>query len=91
MNSPSYNFTSWEDFYGEVFAVADQLWSAGHRLEASWLALSTDGSTSGEILPKLRDVLDGLTRSPKVIELGLDGRCRALVDAIDGMLKRPRP
>jgi len=90
MSSPA-RFKSWDDLYGEVFAVADQLWSTGMRLEAGWIAVSTDGTTSGEILPKLRATLDGLSHSPKVVQLDLDARCRALVEAIDGMMRGLEP
>jgi hypothetical protein len=61
------------------------------RLEAGWIAVSTDGTTSGEILPKLRATLDGLSQSPKVVQLDLDARCRALVEAIDSMMRGLEP
>ena len=45
-------FQGWDDFYAEVFAIADALSRSNEYVIASEIAIATDGTTSGEILPK---------------------------------------
>jgi hypothetical protein len=81
-------FKSWEDFYAEVFAVADVLWRSHKYLIAGEIAIATDGTTSGEILPKLRQTLEAYSTHPAVAELGLTDRVAVLLNEIDRMMRR---
>jgi len=80
-------FKSWEDFYTEVFAVADVLWRSHKYPIAGEIAVPTDGTTSGEILPKLKQTLKAYSTHPAVAELGLTDRVALLIREIDRMLK----
>lgn len=89
-------FHGWDDFYAEVFAVADALWRSHNYLVAGEIAIATDGTTSGEILPKLRETLKTYGTHPAVAELGLTDRVALLLSEIDRMLEPyekppPRP
>jgi hypothetical protein len=46
--------TELSEVYGDVFQIMDEIWAAGDRMLAGELALATDGTTSGEVLPKER-------------------------------------
>jgi hypothetical protein len=84
-NDPA--FKSWDDFYAEVFAVADVLWRSHKYLIAGEIAIATDGTTSGEILPKLRQTLETYSTHPAVAELGLSGRVALLINEIDRAMR----
>jgi hypothetical protein len=71
-----------QPLYDRAFAIADRLWAAGFRLEAGWIAVATDGTTSGEVLPKLHNTLRSLQHSRRVIDLGLDAECSAIADEV---------
>lgn len=75
-----------ETVYDRAFAIADKLWAAGYRLQASWIAVATDGISSGEILPKLESTLRGMENYPRVRELGLSDECRLVADEIARIL-----
>jgi hypothetical protein len=79
--------TELSDVYGEAFQIMDEIWAAGDRLLAGGLAQATDGTTSGEILPKLRAALRDSLRSPTVARLGLAERTARSIDAIDRILE----
>jgi hypothetical protein len=69
-------FKSWEDFYAEAFAVADALWRSHKYLIAGEIAIATDGTTSGEILPKLRQTLERpIPRTRQSLSSALLPRC----------------
>ena len=73
--------------YDDVFRIMDEIWAAGDRMLAGALALATDGTTSGEILPKLRAALRDCLRSPTVERLGLAERVARSIDSIDRILE----
>ena len=79
-------FSSLEDFYAEVFAVADVLWRSQKYLIASEIAMATDGTTSREILPKLRQTLRANASHPVVADLGLTHRVEVLIHEIDRIM-----
>jgi hypothetical protein len=74
------------DLYGDVFQIMDEIWADGDRMLAAGLALATDGTTSGEILPKLRAALQDALRSPTIERLGLDQRIARSIDEIDRIM-----
>ena len=80
-------FAGSDDFYAEVFAVADALWRSHKYLIAAEIAIATDGTTSGEILPKLRQTLNAYATHPAVAELGLTDRLALLISEIDRVLR----
>lgn len=80
-------FHGWDDFYTEVFAVADALWRSHKYLIAGEIAIASDGTTSGEILPKLRETLKTYSAHPAVVELGLTEGVALLISEIDRMLR----
>ena len=59
------------ELYGDVFQIMDKIWAAGDRLLAAGLAPAMEGSTSGEILPKLRGAPQDALRSPTIERVGL--------------------
>jgi hypothetical protein len=75
------------DLYSDVFQIMDEVWAAGDRLLAAGLAVATDGTTSGEILPKLRAALQDALRSPTIERLGLGERTARSIDAINRILE----
>lgn len=77
-----------DTIYDRAFAIADKLWAAGHRLDAGWIAIATDGMSSGEILPKLERALRSLQDAGHVSELGLQEDCRLVADEIAELLRR---
>jgi hypothetical protein len=82
------------DLYDEVFRLMDEIWASGDRLTAGHLAVSTDGTTSGEVLPKLRAALRDLLPSRSVQRLGLSTRMQRCIDRIDEALapyEKPPP
>ena len=79
--------TELSEVYGDVFQIMDEIWAAGDRMLAGELALATDGTTSGEVLPKLRAALRDSLRSPTIERLGLAERTARSIDAIDRILE----
>jgi hypothetical protein len=63
------------------------LWRSHKYLTAGEIAIATDVTTSGEILPKLRQTLETYSTHPAVAELGLTDRVALRINEIDRTMR----
>jgi len=90
MSGPA-RFKSWDDFYGEVSPPPINCGREECGSKPAGSQSLRTGLPPARSCPSSAPPLDGLSQSPKVVQLDLDARCRALVEAIDGMMRGLEP